>query len=301
MATAKPRSHANCNQQDERTSWFRAQSVLPQFAEELPGVMKSSFRQNLEPDGPNAKTECPSPARDRVLEVACELFAKAGFHGTHLREICKRAGTNVAGVCYHFQSKEGLYRAVLMEAGRRLSDRDENLPASCAHLPPEQRLPKLTHSLLQKLSARRAWTAKLLARELVDPACGAHTYVASGLERDFVLLQAVLRDLLGMDATNETIRLHALSLIGESVLYCLAGNNPHHPLAQLAVGLPTRARFVRFLTESLLGTGQSEHTGSELSQAAQASPTGSASTNKRSIAQHEFMDPNHTTEAEKAS
>ena len=56
---------------------------------------------------------------------------------------------------------------------------------------------RLTELLLQRLSAERAWIAKLLARELVDPACGAHTYVASGLERDFVLLQAVMRDLLG--------------------------------------------------------------------------------------------------------
>jgi AcrR family transcriptional regulator len=260
--------------------------------------MKSSFKQNLEADGPDAKTGFQSPPRDRVLEVACELFAEAGFHGTHLREICKRAGTNVAGVCYHFQSKEGLYRAVLMEAGRRLSDRDENLAAACAHLPPEERLPKVTHSLLQKLNARRAWTVKLLARELVDPACGAHTYVASGLERDFVLLQAVLRDLLGMDATNETIRLHALSLIGESVLYCLAGNNPHHPLAQLAVGLPTRTRFARFLMERSLGTSESEDRGPELSRDDQALQTDLPGNDKKSATQPKFSNLNHTTETE---
>jgi AcrR family transcriptional regulator len=189
------------------------------------------------------------------------MFAEAGFHGTHFREICKRTGTNVAGICYHFQSKEGLYQAVLMEAGRRLSDRDEDLATSLAHLPPDQRLLNLTESLLQKLSERRAWIAKLLARELLEPACGAHTYVASGLERDFVLLQAVMRDLLGTKANSETVRFHALSLIGECVFYSLAAENPHHPLTQLSARFPNRARLARFLTErslSALQTGPAE-------------------------------------------
>ena len=124
--------------------------------------MKTSLRQGLEADGPNTQTECSLPPRDRVLKVACELFANNGFHGTHLREICKRAGTNVAGVCYHFHSKEGLYEAVSMEAGQRLSGGDTGLMVS-GHSLPEERLLTLTESLLQRLSAKRAWIAKLLA------------------------------------------------------------------------------------------------------------------------------------------
>jgi len=214
------------------------------------------IEQSREADWPTSPTGCPLAARNRVLEVACEMFAEAGFHGTHFREISKRAGTNVAGICYHFQSKEGLYQAVMMEAGRRLSDRDEDFLGSCAHLPAEQRLLRLTELLLQKLSAKRAWIAKLLTRELMDPACGAHTYVASGLERDFVLLQAVMRDLLAAGASSETLPLHALSLIGECVLYCLAVENPHHPLVQLAASLPNRAHLARFLTERSLAVLQ---------------------------------------------
>jgi AcrR family transcriptional regulator len=159
------------------------------------------IKQSKEADWPTSPAGSPLPARERVLEVACELFAEAGFHGTHLREICKRAGTNVAGVCYHFHSKEGLYQSVVMEAGRRLSDPDEDFVAS-PDLPTEQKLLKLVEFLLQKLSSERIWIAKLLTRELVDPAGGAHNYAASGLERDFVLLQAVMRDLLGAKANS---------------------------------------------------------------------------------------------------
>lgn len=215
--------------------------------------MKSTFRQSQEADRPNNPSAKVLPPRDRVLEVACEMFAEAGFHGAHFREICKRAGTNVAGICYHFRSKEGLYQAVLMEAGRRLTGRDEDFTACYGHLPPEQRLLNLTESLLQKLSERRAWIAKLLARELLDSACGANIYVASGLERDCVLLQSVMRDLGGVN-----LRLHALRLIGECVFYSLAAENPHHPLTQLSLGFPNRARLTRFLTERSLTALQCE-------------------------------------------
>jgi len=189
-------------------------------------------------------------ARERVLEVACEMFAETGFYGTHFREICKRSGTNVAGLCYHFQSKEGLYEAVLMEAGRRLSERHQSFPDSSDS--PEQRLLMITASLLETLGARRAWIAKLLIRELVDRNCGGHTYAASGLERDFVLLQAVMKDLIAPDIDAAALRLHALQLIAQCVFYSLAGENPMHPLSQLAVSLPAKSHLARCLSERWL-------------------------------------------------
>jgi AcrR family transcriptional regulator len=215
------------------------------------------------PNSPASSAGNPLTARDRVLEVACELFADAGFHGTHLREICSRAGTNVAGVCYYFHSKEGLYEAVILEAGRQLVSPDEDLVSSQL-LPPEQRLLKLIESLLEKLTARRAWIAKLLARELVDPACAARDYAASGLERNFIVLQAAMRDLLGAAADSEAIRFHALSVIGGCVTYSLAAENPRHPLPQLAVRLPSREHFARFLTQRSLGGLERERMASEV-------------------------------------
>ena len=172
--------------------------------------MKISISQSKGAEAAVNSTGGHLSARDRVLEVACELFAEAGFHGTHLREVCKRAGTNVAGVCYHFHDKQGLYLAVVMEAGRRLSDYDEGLVVT-QHFPPTEWLLKIVESLLKKLSAEGAWIAKLLARELVNPACGARSYAASGLERNFVLLQSALRELLGTGSKSEAIRLQTLS------------------------------------------------------------------------------------------
>lgn len=61
--------------------------------------------------------------RQRLLEVATELFARKGFAETTVRELTKRAGCNVAAISYHFGSKEKLYEAVLIGTFRELAQR----------------------------------------------------------------------------------------------------------------------------------------------------------------------------------
>ncbi len=212
----------------------------------------------------NSRTGGPLPARERLLEVASEMFAEAGFHGTQLHEISERAGTNVAGVYYHFQSKEQLYQAATMEAGRLLSDGDESSLFLRRNQSAEQRLLRLIKSVLEKLSAKGALAARLVSREFVDTACETHAYAASGLERDFVLLQAAIRDFLGADASIEVVRLNALSVIGECVLYSLAGESRNNVLTQFAVCLPSRARLARLITERSLGALERERTDPEV-------------------------------------
>ena len=60
--------------------------------------------------------------RDHILAVAMEAFAQHGYDGTSTREICKRAGVNVAALNYHWGSKERLWQAVCAETGKFLID-----------------------------------------------------------------------------------------------------------------------------------------------------------------------------------
>ena len=51
--------------------------------------------------------------KERIMDVAEGLFAEKGYAATSLRDITGEAGTNLASVNYHFQSKEGLLSAII--------------------------------------------------------------------------------------------------------------------------------------------------------------------------------------------
>lgn len=52
--------------------------------------------------------------KQRILDVAEQMFADQGFAGTSLRAITTAAEVNLAAVHYHFKSKESLLEAVVV-------------------------------------------------------------------------------------------------------------------------------------------------------------------------------------------
>jgi AcrR family transcriptional regulator len=61
--------------------------------------------------------EQPS-TRDRILDIALELFSEQGYDKTSLRDIAERLGTTKAALYYHFARKED----ILLELHMRLHD-----------------------------------------------------------------------------------------------------------------------------------------------------------------------------------
>jgi TetR/AcrR family transcriptional regulator len=79
------------------------------------------------PPRPDDATSGESPRRKRMkgehrrrqlIDVAIELFARKGFGGTTTREIAKAADVNEAIIFRHFETKEGLYAAILDQRAR---------------------------------------------------------------------------------------------------------------------------------------------------------------------------------------
>jgi len=62
---------------------------------------------------PDEASESAS-TRERILDVALDLFTEKGFDGTSLREIAERLGVTKAALYYHFASKDDILLALHM-------------------------------------------------------------------------------------------------------------------------------------------------------------------------------------------
>lgn len=53
--------------------------------------------------------------RERLIEVAAQIFVEKGYAQATTREICLAANTNITSIHYYFGSKKDLYRAIFSE------------------------------------------------------------------------------------------------------------------------------------------------------------------------------------------
>jgi TetR/AcrR family transcriptional regulator len=129
------------------------------------------------------------PARvspDRILAAAAVEFAARGFAGARVDQIARRAGVNKAMLYYHFQSKQGLYRALLRDTFSRAGDRLETIAASSA--PPADQLDRAIEAIAGFVRQHQFF-ASIMLREIAES--GAH------LDRDTLSALAAIPRAIG--------------------------------------------------------------------------------------------------------
>jgi len=67
-----------------------------------------------EAEDPDHELRGTGSTRERILDVAQELFTQKGFDGTSLREIAEKLGVTKAALYYHFASKDQILMALHM-------------------------------------------------------------------------------------------------------------------------------------------------------------------------------------------
>ncbi len=97
--------------------------------------------------------------RANLLDAAGRVFAERGYQSATIREICRKAGANVASVNYTFGDKMGLYTEVLRrpvragETAALSAALDESLSARGNN---SRRHPRAADEPLQRRPARLA-------------------------------------------------------------------------------------------------------------------------------------------------
>ena len=103
--------------------------------------------------------------RQRLLDIAEQLFAERGFYGVSIAAIASEVGLTKQGLLHYFNSKEKLYGAIV----QRISDdfQDHQREALQASEDPAERLGKF-YAALAEPTETNVQRTRLLMRELLD-------------------------------------------------------------------------------------------------------------------------------------
>jgi AcrR family transcriptional regulator len=163
--------------------------------------------------------------RHRILNAAGEVFAEKGYAAATIREICGKAGANLASVNYYFGDKERLYVEVLKAAhpGSPEAGVEHAWPED---MPPEEKLKAYIRQLLERLLLleERSWKVKVLHREILDPTPFCKDVIQGYFQMRFAQIMSILDEILPAEMPSYRRHQVALSIVGQCVYFRAAHN-----------------------------------------------------------------------------
>jgi AcrR family transcriptional regulator len=160
--------------------------------------------------------------KHRLLETAGMVFAEKGYRAATVREICQRAGVNLAAVNYHFGDKQRLY---IESVKRAHFCRGQQIPRPewPAGTPAETKLRDVIGAVLARMLSApdQAWQGQLMLRELQHPTAACMELVRDYMRPQFELIMALLRELLSEQVDENRLRLIAFGIVGQCLHFRL--------------------------------------------------------------------------------
>jgi AcrR family transcriptional regulator len=140
-------------------------------------------------------------ARENILTVATEEFAKKGLSGSRVDEIAERTHTVKRMIYYYFESKEGLYRAVLERAYDQIRSIESSLNLEAVS--PEEGLRALVRATFDHHSKHQDFV-RLVMNENIHH--GDHIGDLSNIKARKTTVVSVLRKLIDRGVANRVFR-----------------------------------------------------------------------------------------------
>lgn len=192
----------------------------------------------------------PVDTRARLLEAAGEVFAELGFRATTVREICRRAGANIAALHYHFGGKQEMYEAVLADTARQALERYPIGGGAPLDAPAPVRLEAFVRNYLERLldEGRPAWFGQLLAREMFEPTSALDKLAAEFARPQFERLRGIVSELLGAAASEPLVRRCCMSIVGQCLFYKHARPMMERLIPDQRLGPSDRAELASHIT-----------------------------------------------------
>ena len=169
----------------------------------------------------SSKNQAANNVKQRLIDVAEDLFAEKGYESTSVRDLTAKANCNIAAINYHFGGKDNLYLEVFsrrMAALRdiRISSIDNVMSQSDVTL--EELLRTFANAFIEPLikdsSGRRFM--KLMTREMVNPKLPKEVF----LEKTIIPVMGSLQNALLKvcpQLTKEKAVMAIFSIVGQLI------------------------------------------------------------------------------------
>jgi len=186
--------------------------------------------------------------RERIMKAAGRLFAERGYDGTSIRAIVAKARVNQAAINYHFDGKDGLYREVLRDAFRALTDDQLAHGQDTRAASRDEALAAFIRRQLRPLSARDELSRhmRIFNWETVRPTAAFKSLMSEEAAPFMGLSVNLVRRFLP-EADNRTLMVAAIWLIGQ----CSVFLRNREQLANPPVGLVLDESSVEWLSRML--------------------------------------------------
>ncbi|MDQ0571350.1 AcrR family transcriptional regulator [Variovorax paradoxus] len=164
-----------------------------------------------------------STTRLHILETAGQLFAERGFAESTSKEICTRAGTNMAAVNYHFGSRDGLYEAVLIEAHRQLVSIDELVSLASVPTDPRLKLRTFLAHLVELGSQPKApWGFRVVLREALSPSPAMPVLIRRAVLPKAKLIRGLIGGIMGLPDDHPSVQRAMLFVVLPCIVMTVA-------------------------------------------------------------------------------
>jgi len=186
-------------------------------------MSREALRSHRRGSGAVAPRISTDRTRSKLLEAAGEVFSERGYYDATVRDICARAGANVAAVNYHFGDKLGLYTEVLRQAVGAVQN-EAIRKALDDDAAPEEVLRHAISAMFQKMCGadRPDLRFGLMAHELAHPTPAMSRVIDEAIRPVYNRLREIIGSILRLHPDNETTRLCTNSVVGQIVHYAHA-------------------------------------------------------------------------------
>jgi AcrR family transcriptional regulator len=155
--------------------------------------------------------------RGKLLAAAGEIFAEKGFRETTIAEICRKAGTNIAAVNYHFGSKEALYSEAWRHAFALSMEAHPPDGGVAPDAPPEERLRGQVTALLHRISDPNNREFRFMQREFSNPTGLLEEVVREEIHPLQQRTEKLVRELLGPRITAQEVQFCQVGVISQCI------------------------------------------------------------------------------------